>query len=110
MHSVRVARDSQPEAIDQYSRAKLQLEIEIQALEKEKDEASKERLKAARNEMRNIDDKLAPLKADYEASKQATENIQALRQRIDDLKAKAERAERNYGKLLLSVFLPSSQS
>lgn len=92
-----MARDSQPEAIDQYSRAKLQLEIEIQALEKEKDDASKQRLQAARAEMRSIDDHLAPLKADYEASKHATENIQALRQRVDDLKAKAERAERNYG-------------
>lgn len=93
--AVRVSRDSQPEAIDQAERSKLQLEVEIRALEKEKDDASKDRLKKAKQEMRDIDDRLAPLRADYEATKQSSENIQVIRQKIDDLRAKAERAERN---------------
>lgn len=94
--AVRVSRDSQPEIIDQLERKKLQLEVEMRALQKEKDDASKERVLQVQKAVRDLEDELQPLKASYEASKNASENLQHIRQRIDDLKAKAERAERNY--------------
>ncbi|KAI0076097.1 hypothetical protein K474DRAFT_1772816 [Panus rudis PR-1116 ss-1] len=94
--SVRVTRETAPEAIDKLQRRKLELEVEIHALEREKDEASKERLQAARKAIADVDDQLQPLLAAYEAEKSRGEEIQNIRKRIDELKAKADEAERRY--------------
>lgn len=94
--SVRVTRETAPEAIDQLERKRLELEVEIHALEREKDSSSKERLAAARKEVANIDDKLQPLKAQYETEKKRSDEINEIRKRIDELKAKADDAERRY--------------
>jgi ATP-dependent Clp protease ATP-binding subunit ClpB len=64
--AVRVARDSQPEEIDRLERQKLQLEVEAQALSRDKEEASKNRLKEAKEEISRIDEELRPLKAAYQ--------------------------------------------
>lgn len=100
--AVRVARDSQPESIDKLQRARTQLEVEIHALEREhdkakgKDEGINERLEAARAQLRVVDDELDPLRAQYESYKHRSDELQACRERIDELKQKADRAERNY--------------
>ncbi|KAI0655098.1 P-loop containing nucleoside triphosphate hydrolase protein [Cubamyces menziesii] len=94
--SVRVTRETAPEAIDKLQRRKLELEVEIHALEREKDEASKERLAAARKAIADVEDQLQPLQAAYEAEKQRGDEINAVRRRIDELKAKADEAERRY--------------
>ncbi|KAG8814497.1 hypothetical protein FRC17_001106 [Serendipita sp. 399] len=94
--SVRVTRETAPEAIDQLERKKLELEVEVHALERDKEASSKERLAIAKKEIANIDDKLRPLKAQYEAEKQRGDNINEMRKRIDELKAKADDAERRY--------------
>ncbi|RDX55837.1 hypothetical protein OH76DRAFT_1396188 [Lentinus brumalis] len=94
--SVRVTRETAPEEIDQLQRKKLELEVEIHALEREKDEASKERLVAARKAIADVEDKLKPLQAAYEAEKQRGDEIASVRRRMDELKAKADEAERRY--------------
>ncbi|KAF9015157.1 P-loop containing nucleoside triphosphate hydrolase protein [Cyathus striatus] len=94
--SVRVTRETEPEAIDKLQRRKLELEIEIHALEREKDPASKERLQNARKAIAEVDDQLNPLKAAYENEKSRGDEINQVRKRIDELKAKAEEAERRY--------------
>ncbi|KAI8995647.1 P-loop containing nucleoside triphosphate hydrolase protein [Trametes punicea] len=94
--SVRVTRETAPEAIDKLQRRKLELEVEIHALEREKDEASKERLAAARKAIADVEDQLKPLQAAYEAEKKRGDEINAVRRRIDELKAKADEAERRY--------------
>ncbi|KAF8846377.1 P-loop containing nucleoside triphosphate hydrolase protein [Paxillus ammoniavirescens] len=94
--SVRVTRETAPEAIDKLQRRRLELEVEIHALERENDEASKERLAIARKAMANIDDELQPLRAAYEAQKKLGDEINSVRKRIDELKAKADDAERRY--------------
>ncbi|KAI0348072.1 hypothetical protein BDW22DRAFT_1365491 [Trametopsis cervina] len=94
--SVRVTRETAPEAIDKLQRRKLELEVEIHALEREKDEASKERLKIARKAIADVDDQLQPLQAAYEAEKHRGDEINTVRRRIDELKAKADDAERRY--------------
>jgi ATP-dependent Clp protease ATP-binding subunit ClpA len=94
--AVKVARETRPEAIDELERKKLGLEVEIHALEREKDEASKERLKIAKKAVADIVDSLAPLKAEYENEKHLGDEIQELRRRIDQLRAKADDAERRY--------------
>ncbi|GBE77955.1 Heat shock protein [Sparassis crispa] len=94
--SVRVTRETAPEAIDKLRRRKLELEVEIHALEREKDQASKERLEHARKAIADVGDQLQPLQAAYEAEKARGDEIQNVRRRIDELKAKADEAERQY--------------
>ncbi|KAH7883580.1 P-loop containing nucleoside triphosphate hydrolase protein [Phlebopus sp. FC_14] len=94
--SVRVTRETAPEAIDKLQRRRLELEVEIHALEREKDQASKERLSIARKAIADVDDQLQPLKAAYEAEKERGDEINNVRKRIDELKAKADDAERRY--------------
>ncbi|KAL4243467.1 ClpA/ClpB family protein [Abortiporus biennis] len=94
--SVRVTRETAPEAIDKLQRRKLELEVEIHALEREKDEASKERLKIAKKAIADVEDQLQPLVAAYEAEKSRGDEIQNVRRKIDELKAKADDAERRY--------------
>jgi len=94
--SVRVTRETAPEAIDKLERRKLELEVEIHALEREKDDASKERLKVARKAIADVEDQLAPLKSAYENEKSQGDEITNARRRLDELKAKADEAERRY--------------
>ena len=75
-------------------RRKLELEVEIHALEREKDAESKERLLAARKAIADVDEQLQPLKAQFENEKKRGEEINNVRRRIDELKAKVEDAER----------------
>lgn len=75
-------------------RKKLELEVEIHALEREKDAASRERLQIARKAIAEVEEQLQPLKATYENEKSRGEEINQVRRRMDELKAKAEEAER----------------
>ncbi|EPQ60633.1 hypothetical protein GLOTRDRAFT_52989 [Gloeophyllum trabeum ATCC 11539] len=94
--SVRVTRETAPEAIDKLQRRKLELEVEIHALEREKDEASKERLQIAKKAIADVDDQLRPLQAAYEEEKRIGDQIHEVRRRMDELRAKADEAERRY--------------
>lgn len=94
--SVRVTRETAPEAIDKLQRRKLELEVEIHALEREKDEASKERLQVARKAIAEVDEELAPLVAAYENEKSRGDEVNKIRKKIDELKAKADEAERRH--------------
>lgn len=94
LFSVRVTRETEPEAIDKLQRKKLELEVEIHALEREKDPASRERLQIARKAIAEVEEQLQPLKANYENEKSRGEEINKVRRKMDELKAKAEEAER----------------
>lgn len=91
-----MTRETAPEAIDKLQRRKLELEVEIHALEREKDDASKERLKVARKAIAEVDEELDPLVAAYENEKARGDEVNKLRKRLDELKAKADEAERRY--------------
>lgn len=93
--AVRVTRESQPEALDNLERKLRQLEIEIHALEREKDDSSKARLKDAKAEAANIAEDLKPLREKYESEKARSREIQDARMKLDNLKTKAAEAERN---------------
>ena len=88
--SVRVTRETAPEAIDKLQRRKLELEVEIHALEREKDQASKDRLQAARKAIAQVDEQLAPLVAAYENAKSRGDEVNRLRKKIGELKAKGQ--------------------
>jgi ATP-dependent Clp protease ATP-binding subunit ClpA len=92
--AVRVARESQPEALDTLERKHRQLQIEIHALEREKDEASLARLHTARQEAANVEEELRPLREKYESEKNRSKEIQEAKMRLESLKVKQAEAER----------------
>jgi ATP-dependent Clp protease ATP-binding subunit ClpB len=92
--AVRVTRESQPEALDNLERRHRQLQIEIHALEREKDDASKARLAAAKAESANVEEELKPLREKYESEKSRSREIQELKMKLDALKIKQAEAER----------------
>lgn len=92
--AVRVTRESQPEALDNLERRQRQLEIEIHALEREKDDASRTRLREAKQEHANINEELKPLREKYESEKQRGKEIQEARMKLEQLKFKSAEAER----------------
>ncbi|KAJ7563837.1 hypothetical protein O6H91_03G127900 [Diphasiastrum complanatum] len=92
--NVRVQLDSQPEEIDSLERRKIQLEIELHALEKEKDKASKARLVEVRQELDDLKDKLQPLKMKYQREKQRIDKIRQLKQKREELLVNLAEAER----------------
>ena len=93
--AVRVTRESQPEILDNMERKLRQLQIEIHALEREKDDAARARLAEARIEAANIEEDLKPLREKYESEKQRSKDIQEAKIKYDQLKVKQEEAERN---------------
>lgn len=92
--SVRVTRETEPEEMDKLQRRKLELEVEIHALEREKDAQSKERLQNARKIVAEIEEKLQPLRAAYDNEKSRGDEITVVRKKLDELRVKAEDAER----------------
>ncbi|KAK0280255.1 Heat shock protein hsp98 [Friedmanniomyces endolithicus] len=92
--AVRVTRESQPEVLDNMERKLRQLEIEIHALDREKDDASKARLGEARAEKANIEEELKPLREKYESEKTRSKEIQEQKIKLDQLKVKQQEAER----------------
>ncbi|KAI0405726.1 putative heat shock protein [Xylaria palmicola] len=92
--AVRVARESQPEVIDSLERRLRQLRIEIHALSREKDDASKSRLEIAKKNAENVEEELRPLREKYESEKKRGKSIQEAKVKLDQLKVKAEDAAR----------------
>ena len=93
--AVRVTRESQPEALDTMERKLRQLQIEIHALEREKDDAARSRLAQAQSEAANVQEELQPMREKYESEKQRSKDIQEAKMKLDTLKIKQEEAERN---------------
>jgi ATP-dependent Clp protease ATP-binding subunit ClpB len=91
--STRVQLDSQPEIIDQLERKELQLDVEATALAEEKDDASKARRMLVNQQLAEIREQLQPLKMQHAAEKQRVEGLREYQQKLETLKAKAERAE-----------------
>ncbi|KAL5064877.1 hypothetical protein RYX36_026614 [Vicia faba] len=94
--NVRVQLDSQPEEIDNLERKRMQLEVELHALEKEKDKASKARLVDVRRELDDLRDKLQPLKMKYSKEKERIDEIRRLKQKREELLFALQEAERRY--------------
>lgn len=93
--AVRVTRESEPEALDTLERKARQLQIEIHALEREQDEASKARLEAAKQEAANVAEELRPMREKYESEKKRSKEVQDAKIKLDSLKVKRDEAERS---------------
>ncbi|KAJ5126634.1 Heat shock protein hsp98 [Penicillium atrosanguineum] len=92
--AVRVTRESEPEALDTLERRLRQLQIEIHALEREQDDASKARLEVAKQEAANVTEELRPMREKYESEKQRSKEVQDAKIKLDSLKVKRDEAER----------------
>ncbi len=93
---LRTEIDSMPTEIDELQRRVMQLEIEKQALRKEKDEASRDRLKKLESELADSRESVNALKARWDAEKKAVQHQQNLREEIERVKQQIEQAEQEY--------------
>ncbi len=91
---LRIEIDSMPEEIDRLDRQLRQLQIEEQALRKEKDAASAERLDVLRGEMAEVTEEMSGLKARWESEKTIITDVQRLKAELDEARLDGERAER----------------
>ncbi|MDE0032253.1 MAG: ATP-dependent chaperone ClpB [Deltaproteobacteria bacterium] len=93
---LRTEIDSMPAELDQASRQVMQLEIEREALHKESDDASRERLAKLENELANLKEEANKLKARWEMEKDAIARLRKLKEEIDETRRAMEQAEREY--------------
>ena len=91
---LRTEIDSKPQALDEVDRQVLQLEIERQALQKEKDKASKERLQRIEKELADLQEQANLLHARWGNEKEAIAILQATKEKIEAARMEMERAER----------------
>jgi ATP-dependent Clp protease ATP-binding subunit ClpB len=91
---LRTEIDSKPQALDGVDRQILQLEIERQALGKEKDKASRERLERIEKELADLREHSNELTTRWQNEKQAITNLQSIKEQIEQTRVEMERAER----------------
>src|SRR6201993_3645554 len=91
---LKIELDSLPTEIDQIERQIMQLEIEQAALKKEKDEASRDRLKKLGRDFANLKEQSSKLKAQWQNEKAAINVISIYNGKLEQAKELAERAQR----------------
>jgi len=93
---IRTEIDSMPEELDAVTRRIMQLEIEEQALRKEKDAVSKTRLEALRKELQELKDSSEGMRTQWDAEKETLRKIQEKRGQLDRFRRELEDAENRY--------------
>ncbi|MFT4849113.1 MAG: ATP-dependent Clp protease ATP-binding subunit ClpB [Sediminicola sp.] len=88
---IRMEINSKPEELDVLDRKIMQLEIEIEAIKREKDEV---KLKGLRADLANLKEERNELNAKWQSEKEVVDNIQSLKTQIEEFKQEAEIAER----------------
>ena len=91
---LRTEIDSKPQPLDQVDRQIMQLEIEREALKKEKDKASKERLGMVQKELADLRERSAQLAARWDTEKQAISDLRSNKESIEQTRLQIETAER----------------
>jgi len=92
---LRTEIDSKPQALDEVDRSIMQLEIERQALQKEKDKASKDRLANIEKELADLQERASELHTRWQVEKDAIQKIRDLKEQIDETETQIEQAERH---------------
>jgi ATP-dependent Clp protease ATP-binding subunit ClpB len=91
---LRMEIDSMPAELDEVERTIRRLEIEREALKRETDDASKERLAKLERELAHVKEESTGLRARWQQEKAAIQEIRELRKRLEAIKADMEKAER----------------
>ncbi|MFW0778309.1 MAG: ATP-dependent chaperone ClpB [Rickettsiales bacterium] len=91
---LRMEVDSKPEELDELDRKIIQLKIEREALKKETDDASKERLEKLKAELEALEKQSADMTSSWQAEKAQLTSVQKLKEEIEELTREAEIAQR----------------
>ncbi len=97
---LRMEMDSMPTELDELERRRIQLEIEREALRKEKDDASRSRLDALERELADISERAGALKSQWEQEKGAIAGLRTTKSELERLAVEVDAAERSadYGR------------
>ncbi|MBD5654607.1 MAG: AAA family ATPase, partial [Candidatus Eremiobacteraeota bacterium] len=93
---LRTEIDSMPQELDEASRRIMQLEIEREALRKEEDDASKQRLARIEKELAELRSQTDGISARWQTEKESVQALRSLREEIDQTKTEIDQAERQY--------------
>ncbi len=93
---IRTEIDSLPTDLDEANRKMMQLEIEREALKKETDAASRERLDRLEKELAEIRDRQTVLNAQWEKEKRSIDGLKNLKKEVEQTRLAIEEAKRNY--------------
>lgn len=95
---LRMEINSKPEELDVLDRKIMQLEIELEAIKRENDES---KMKVLKMDLANLKEDRNEIYTQWKSEKDVVDNIQVVKQEIEDFKYEAERAERDgdYGKV-----------
>jgi ATP-dependent Clp protease ATP-binding subunit ClpB len=93
---LRTEMDSNPAELDEAMRRQMRLEIEIEGLKKEKDQASRERLAKIAAERAEVKATVTALKTRWDAEKGQVGRLQAMRQQLEAARHELDKAEREY--------------
>jgi ATP-dependent Clp protease ATP-binding subunit ClpB len=93
---LRTEIDSMPTELDEASRRVMQLEIEREALKKETDTASRDRLHRLEKELADLKAHADALRAQWQAEKEKVQQLRQIREQIEQTKLEVEQAERQY--------------
>src|SRR5712671_2432580 len=105
---VRIEIDSKPEELDELDRRVIQLKIEREALKKESDPASKERLQNVEKEVAELEQRSATLTARWQAEKEKLSGVKRLQEQLDQARGELETVQRRgdlqrAGELMYSI-------
>jgi ATP-dependent Clp protease ATP-binding subunit ClpB len=93
---LRMEITSKPQELDRVDRQIMQLEIEREALKREKDKASKERLKKLEKELADLQEQSRALAARWEQERAAIQHLREVKQEIEQVRHRIEEAQRAY--------------
>lgn len=99
---IRMEIDSLPSSLDEISRKIMQLEIEKQALAKEKDANSQNRLEALEKELSDLKEENTKMRLKWEHEKKSISELKELKQKVENVKHQIDEAERQYDLELLA--------
>ena len=93
---LRMQIDSKPQELDEVDRQVMQLEIEREALKKEKDDASRQRLFELEKELANYKERSAEITTRWHSEREVISQVRKLKEQIDQVRTQIEQAERAY--------------
>ncbi len=91
---LRMQVDSKPEELDEYDRRIIQLKIEREALKKEADDASRDRLEKLERDLADLQEKSRALTERWQADKEKLAQAQHIKEELDQARSALERAQR----------------
>jgi ATP-dependent Clp protease ATP-binding subunit ClpB len=91
---LRMQVDSKPEELDELDRRIIQLKIEREALRKETDKSSKNRLESLEHELSELEEKSTVLTAKWQEEKKSVQDVQGMKEKLDAARSELEVAQR----------------